>query len=53
MSWEEGGENYDTIAADFSILERRNIDMEFSIPFMKYGLTVLAKRIYVCRTIFL
>ena len=43
MMWQEEGENYDMFAADFSISEKRNINMEFSIPFMKYGLTVLMK----------
>ena len=44
MMWQEEGENYDMFAADFSISEKRNINMEFSIPFMKYGLTVLMKK---------
>ena len=43
-SWGEGGEDYDMVAADFSVTERRNKNMEFSIPFMRYGLTILMQK---------
>ena len=43
-SWGDGGEDYDMVAADLSVTERRNKNMEFSIPFMRYGLTILMQR---------
>ena len=44
-SWGDGAEeDYDMVAADLSVTETRNKNMEFSIPFMKYGLTILMQR---------
>ena len=43
-SWDPEGEIYDMIAADMSIDVTREKTMEFSIPFMKYGLTILMQK---------
>ena len=43
-SWDPEGENYDMVAADMSIDVTREKTMEFSIPFMKYGLTILMQK---------
>ena len=44
-SWQESGEDYDMVAADLSVTEERNMNMEFSLPFMRYGLTVLMQKV--------
>ena len=44
-SWEEGGEAYDMVAADLTVTEWRERTMDFSIPFMKLGLTVVMQKV--------
>ena len=43
-SWDPQGEGYDMIAADMSVDVTREKTMEFSVPFMKYGLTILMQK---------
>ena len=43
-SWGEGGGHYDMVAADLSVTEERERSMEFSIPFMRFGLTVVIQK---------
>ena len=44
-SWGEGEETYDMVAADLTVTEVRERTMDFSIPFMKLGLTGLMQKV--------